>query len=702
MRKLWYDKPAECWNEALPLGNGRIGAMFYGNPVFDRLQLNEDTLWSGQPHKDEYKIPFEKIKEIRRFADERKYYEAEKSTSDLMPDYVSDMYLPYGSLNIEIQHGSSDVTDFRRELDLETSVAHASYRMDGILIEKTAFVSQADDVLVYNFKSERDLALRIYDACIQEHTVNADGTVIKVKGRCPTDVGWIPRIYKFDDKKESVPFCSMTKVIAKGNAGLTYGGAALQAIFSKDITIIFSIKTGFNGYDKMPMSEGRDYEKECAETLEKASKYTFDELLERHIKEYKKYFDRASFTLEGENYDNEPTDERIIKAGNGRIDNGLVTLLFDYARYLTISSSKEGTQPTNLQGIWNEWFVAPWHSNYTTNINTEMNYWHVETVNLPEFHMPLFKMLKELKEKGNIFGIDGWCAFHNSDLWRYNYPSTKDPRWGFCASCGFWLCRHIWEHYTHTQDVEFLKEYYDIIEGAIDFLNVWMYEDKDGNTVVCPSTSPENQYVFEGNEMSVTKGTTFEMSIIYDLFDKAVKMGEILGKDVSAYKATLSKIKPFAIGEDGRLLEWNEPFEETEPGHRHISHLYGFFPSDIMGKEYSENVRKTLDMRLANGGGHTGWSNAWNANVFARLGDGEGVIECIRTMFKKSIYPNMLDKHPPFQIDGNFGICSAICEALMQSHTGKVELLPALPKEWKHGQFKGFIARNGEKVDYKW
>lgn len=702
MKKLWYSSPAACWDEALPLGNGKIGAMFYGSPIFDRLELNEDTLWTGQPVKN---IPYsmETVRKIRECVDDGRYADAEKLTSDMMTDSCTASYMPYGSLNIEIESGSSNVTDYYRELDLDNAVARASYKMNGIKIEKTSFVSLADGVLVYNIKTERALVFRIYDACVHENNRVCDGSSIKVMGRCPTDITWLPRTVKYDKNKESIPFCSITKaIVSGGELATTYGGAAVQTVFTKDITVLFAIKTGFNGFDKMPISEGKEYEKECEKCIENASKFTFSELYDRHTSEYKKYFDRVSLEIEGQDFSHEPTNERIVKAGEGRVDNGLTTLLFDYARYLTISCSANGSQMANLQGIWNERLVPPWSCNCTTNINTEMNYWHVETCNLPEFHMPLMDLLKDLKKRGNYFGLSGWCSCHNNDIWRYNYPSTKNPQWGLSVFCGFWLCRHIWEHYTHTRDAEFLNEYFDIIEDAISFIKDWSYTDKNGKFAIAPSTSPENQFIFDGKATSVAKNSTYEMSIAYDLVDKAIKMCEILGKDTGEYKELIAKITPFKIGNDGRILEWFEPFEEKELGHRHVSHLYGFFPADIIGEEYAENVRKSLKVRLENGGGYTGWSNAWNANLFARLGDGKGVSDCIRTMFKQSIYPNMLDKHPPFQIDGNFGICSAICEALMQSHTGKTVYLPALPPEWEHGYFKGFVTRSGEKVDYKW
>lgn len=324
-------------------------------------------------------------------------------------------------------------------------------------------------------------------------------------------------------------------------------------------------------------------------------------------------------------------------------------------------------------------------------------------MNLPEFHMPLMEMIKDFYKKGNNFGLPGWAAWHNSDIWRFNNEATKGVQWGFWPMGGFWLVRHIWEHYIHTRDTEFLKEYYPIMEGAAMFLKEWMVENKSGELTTSPSVSPENRFVYNDKICGACEGSTMDISIIYDLFDKLIKAGEILGSDVSEYRSIKEKLKPIKIEDDGRISEWGRELKEFEPGHRHISHLYGLFPADIFTEEkYIKAARKSLEVRLENGGGHTGWSNGWIACVYARLKDGEKVGAHIRNMFKKSIYPNMLDAHPPFQIDGNFGIAAAICEGLLQSHGENTEYIPAIPKEWKSGEVRGFVSRKGEIINFKW
>ena len=708
MHKLWYNKEAITWEEALPIGNGRIGGMVFSAPANDRIQINEDTLWTGYPNKETRKHTMADVENIRRLVNEEKYIEANKATSDTMFGVSCDAYVPYGSIYVELMTTRSEITDnveitdYRRELDMEKGIVKASYKYNGCNISKEYFVSEADDVLVMNIKCDSVKYFNIYHCIpLENHSVSSDRGV-KILGRCPSDT-------KLNyNEEETVHFASHLDALTDKNDdtpwGLSYCSTpGYMRVGGTDITVIFSLKTSFNGYDKMPLSQGKEYINACTETLESAMKLGYNKLKERHIALYKEKFDRVSLRIDGEDYSKEPTNQRIKLAGQGRVDNGLVVLLFDYARYLTICGSSQNSQPMNLQGIWNDKTLPPWNCDYTININTQMNYWMTETCNLPECHMPLFKMLEELCKKGNTFDLPGWATWHNTDLWRFNCEATKDPLWGYWQMGGFWLLRHVWEHYIHTKDIVFLERMYPVMTGAADFLKAWMIEGTDGKLTTCPSTSPENEFLWNGENCAVCEGSAMDLEICRDVFDKVVKAGKTLGKDINKYEETLKDIKPVAIGSDGRILEWSKALAETEPGHRHISHLYGFYPSDIWADgSYDDAVEKTLKYRLDNGGGHTGWSNGWIANIYARLCNGEGVIGCITNMFKKSIYPNMLDAHPPFQIDGNFGICSAICEALVQSHKGKTELIPALPKEWKSGEVRGFVTRTGEKISFSW
>ena len=431
MKTLWYDKEAKIWNEALPLGNGRIGAMVFGGPFSDRIALNEDTLWSGCPASEEPMHSMEEIRKIRMLIAEKKYGEAEKKTSDHLFDFGTQVYMPYGNLYIDVdmwEVQTAQVMDYRRQLDLECGVCTTTYKLGDINVTKTFFVSLEDNVMVVNIKSDKPLIWKFYESVALENAVFTRSGVLTVEGRCPTHASW-PGTIEYDEEKESIHFCSMLKVIS--DQEVFGGGNALGVFNATDTTVLFSIQTSFNGYNKMPVSDGRDYKMACEDKLLQAEALGYEQLLKRHISAYKRYFERMSIKLGGVDYSSEPTDVRIQKAAGGRVDNQLVTLLFDFGRYLSIASSQPGTQPANLQGIWNDTIMPPWRSNYTMNINLEMNYWHVEACDLPECHMPLLKLIRELRERGNTYGLRGWSAWHNTDIWRFHHDVTKQPLWGY-------------------------------------------------------------------------------------------------------------------------------------------------------------------------------------------------------------------------------------------------------------------------------
>ena len=713
MKKLWYDKSAKTWNQALPIGNGRLGAMVFGAPIYDKLQINEETLWSGSPDVDTAHYDASFVNEVRELVKSRRYDKADEKIKSVLTGKETAAYLTYGYLDIDIIAEKGDVQDYTRELNLENAVATTRFLLDENKIEKSAFVSLSDDVIVYRIKSEQKISVRVSTACELRHSLSVNEDTVTIDGLCPTYVSVYRRELRYDDNIESVPFCSMLKAIPISGDIKIYGGASLRVVGS-DFMLLFSLKTGFNGYDKQPISQGKEFKNSCRECLENASSFGYRELLQRHENEYKKYFDRVSFELEGEDFC-EPTDVRIKKAGEGRVDNKLVTLLFDYARFLAICSNGIGTQPTNLQGIWNDELTPLWRCNYTLNINLQMNYWPINAFDMPEFNLPLFAFIRSLKERGNRFGLRGWAPFHNSDIWCDNGVKSSFPRCSWWVTGGAWLCRHIWEHYAHTRDKKFLEENYDILVSQAEFLQDYMTE-KDGELIVSPSTSPENTFIFNGKKCGVAEWTASDQGICIDFFDKLIKVCEILDKDSSEYKSILEKIKPVTLASDGRILEWNEEFEEDDKGHRHISPLYGVYPADsLIGPEYSEAIRKTLDARIGgareqydqkNGEafncGMIGWSCAWLACIYARLGDAEAFSKQIRTFFKNCTYDNLFSVCTIFQIEANFGIAAAIIEALVQSHEGKVVTLPSIPKEWTHGEFTGIVARNGEKISVKW